>query len=452
MGNYPIIVSGGSSSKYTFTYVQGTLTMVTQAFLQAPLTTTYGNAGFYTFGTSTSDVTYGSSNTNVATVSSTGLIHIVGAGTAVVTFGSSKGSLSKSLTVNRAPLTITANNQTGISGTPLPGLTLTYTGFVNGDTQNSLTAQPTVSTTATSSSGTGYYPITVSGGTDPNYTITDVAGRLTMVTQTFLKEPLTTTYGDADFYTFGTATTGVTYSSSNTAVATVSAAGLIHIVSAGAITITFGNSNGSLSKSLTVNPAALTITANSQTKVQGAANPVLTVGYSGFVNGDTQASLSSQPTITTTATTASAAGSYPITASGAADANYTISYVAGTLKVSAVAGHEIATIDAAMPHSTLADSTAAPLVNPAVSPNGDGVNDVLIINNIEKFPNNKLTLINLSGAVVFEAAGYDNASRVFDGHSSINHEMQRPGTYFYLLQYKDNGTLKNKTGYIVLKY
>ncbi len=42
---------------------------------------------------------------------------------------------------------------------------------------------------------------------------------------------------------------------------------------------------------LTVTPAALTITANNQTKVYGAALPTLTASYSGFVNGDTSASL-----------------------------------------------------------------------------------------------------------------------------------------------------------------
>ena len=72
---------------------------------------------------------------------------------------------------------------------------------------------------------------------------------------------------------------------------------------------------------LTVTPAALTITANNQTKVYGAALPTLTASYSGFVNGDTSASLTTQPTLTTTATAAShvAGNPYAITASGAVD-------------------------------------------------------------------------------------------------------------------------------------
>ena len=87
--------------------------------------------------------------------------------------------------------------------------------------------------------------------------------------------------------------------------------------------------------SLTVTTAPLTITADNQTKVYGEALPTLTATYTGFVNGDTSASLTTPPTLTTTATaTSHVAGSpYAITASGAVDADYTISYVAGTLTV-----------------------------------------------------------------------------------------------------------------------
>ena len=69
--------------------------------------------------------------------------------------------------------------------------------------------------------------------------------------------------------------------------------------------------------------------------VYGGGLPALTASYSGFVNGDTAASLTTQPTLSTTATADShVAGSpYSITASGAVDPDYTISYVAGTLSV-----------------------------------------------------------------------------------------------------------------------
>ena len=84
---------------------------------------------------------------------------------------------------------------------------------------------------------------------------------------------------------------------------------------------------------LTVNKAALRITANNASKLRGAPLPPLTASYSGFVNGDTARSLTTPPTLTTTATANSPPGTYPITASGAASPNYAISYVRGTLTV-----------------------------------------------------------------------------------------------------------------------
>ena len=76
----------------------------------------------------------------------------------------------------------------------------------------------------------------------------------------------------------------------------------------------------------------MTITADNQTKVYGAALPTLTASYTGFVNGDTSASLTTQPTLSTTATAHShIRQSYAITASGAVDPDYSITYVAGSL-------------------------------------------------------------------------------------------------------------------------
>ena len=90
-----------------------------------------------------------------------------------------------------------------------------------------------------------------------------------------------------------------------------------------------------VSGTLNVTPASLTITADNKTKVYGAALPTLTASYSGFVNGDTSASLTTLPSFSTTATAAShvSGNPYAITASGAVDADYTISYVSGTLNV-----------------------------------------------------------------------------------------------------------------------
>jgi hypothetical protein len=134
---------------------------------------------------------------------------------------------------------------------------------------------------------------------------------------------------------------GLTFNASTGLVAGTPADG-----TAGNYPITFTSSNynagppptgGSvtLSDTLTVSPAgALTITASSGTMTYGGTVPTISPSGSGFVNGDTIASLTTQPTCSTTATSTSLPGTYPSSCSGAVDANYsTIKYVPGTVTV-----------------------------------------------------------------------------------------------------------------------
>lgn len=84
---------------------------------------------------------------------------------------------------------------------------------------------------------------------------------------------------------------------------------------------------------LTITPIALTITAGSPTMTYGGVLPTITPSYSGFISGDNPSSLTTQPTCTTIATSASNVGSYPTSCTGAVDTNYIISYKPGTLTV-----------------------------------------------------------------------------------------------------------------------
>ncbi|HNV30918.1 MAG TPA: MBG domain-containing protein, partial [Cyclobacteriaceae bacterium] len=85
-----------------------------------------------------------------------------------------------SLTINKATLTATADNQTRLFGTPNPPLTITYSGFLNNDTVLDLDVPPSISTSATISSPVGGYPIVPSGGNDTNYSFTYVQGTLSV--------------------------------------------------------------------------------------------------------------------------------------------------------------------------------------------------------------------------------------------------------------------------------
>jgi gliding motility-associated-like protein len=77
----------------------------------------------------------------------------------------------------------------------------------------------------------------------------------------------------------------------------------------------------------------------------------------------------------------------------------------------------------------------------AVSPNGDGKNDIFFLEGIDCYPNNHVEIFNRWGVKVFEATGYDNISKVFtgysDGRSTVSrNELLPTGVYFYILKYE----------------
>ena len=84
-------------------------------------------------------------------------------------------------TIQRSPLTITANSYTRNVGEPNPEFEVTYKSFRNRETADVLTHQPVVTCEATPESPAGEYEITVSGAEAQNYEITYVSGKLTVV-------------------------------------------------------------------------------------------------------------------------------------------------------------------------------------------------------------------------------------------------------------------------------
>jgi gliding motility-associated-like protein len=95
------------------------------------------------------------------------------------------------------------------------------------------------------------------------------------------------------------------------------------------------------------------------------------------------------------------------------------------------------------------------LIPQFVSPNGDGLNDVLIIDNIEYFPNNKLEIFNRYGSLVYSKDSYDNTWGGLLKNENMpvyNYkEGSLPsGTYFYVLDLGDDN-YKPYTGYIQIQ-
>ena len=69
--------------------------------------------------------------------------------------------------------------------------------------------------------------------------------------------------------------------------------------------------------------------------VYGTAFPTLTASYTGLVNGDTPAGLTTPVSLATPATSSSVIGTYPISVSGGSSADYIIVDVAGSLNIEA---------------------------------------------------------------------------------------------------------------------
>ncbi|MDP3200033.1 MAG: MBG domain-containing protein, partial [Algoriphagus sp.] len=199
--------------------------------------------------------------------------------------------VSGTLTIGKKDLTITADDKQKTYGEANPALTFSYTGLVNGDTK--VTTEPTISTTATQSSNVGSYPITLSGGSDENYTITLVNGTLTIGKKdlSIRADDKQKTYGDTNpALTFSYTglvngdTKVMTEPSISTTATQSSNVGTYPITLAGGsdenyeITLVNGT--------LTINKATLKIEANGQTKIFGSADPALTFVATGFKGTD----------------------------------------------------------------------------------------------------------------------------------------------------------------------
>lgn len=87
----------------------------------------------------------------------------------------------------------------------------------------------------------------------------------------------------------------------------------------------------------------------------------------------------------------------------------------------------------------------------AISPNGDNRNDIFLIEHIEKFEDtreNRVTIFNRWGDVVWEGRNYDNTTVYFEGRSKNNTDLPA-GTYFYKIEFFSGRPIQ--TGYISLK-
>lgn len=250
---------------------------------------------------------------------------------------------SGTLTVTKAPLTITPRDKTMTYGDRVPNLEVDYAGLKNNESKPVWVTEPTVATEATQQSAAGSYLITVTGGEAKNYNLTRKNGLMTInkASLTATTKNATRQYGDEN-PDFELSYSGLKNNETEpvwtvfpnfvTGATKTSPVGNYGITASGGeaknYVVQYIN-NGQL----TVTKAQLTATARSYTKYQGESNPRLEVDYDGFKNNETKLALEQEAVASTTCTLNSRPGTYPITVSGGLAINYDFTYVNGTLTV-----------------------------------------------------------------------------------------------------------------------
>ncbi len=366
-------LSGGTGlmSDYSVTLISGALTVNKYAFAYTigNDSQTYGTAANLVIALGTTISTGVNGQSLAIAYTSSGDTNTAHAGTYNITGALSNGTgltsdyavtlSSGTLTVNKYAFAYTIPNDTqtyGAAANLVIALGATINTGVNG--QNLAIAYSSSGDTSAAHAGTYNITGALSNGTGltTDYAVTLASGTLTVNKYAFAYTIAndTQTYGAAANLVIALGTTINTGVNGQNLAIAYSSSGDTSSAHAGTYNITGALSNGTglttdyavtlTNGTLTVKPAPLSIKANNQTKVYGQAVPTLTVSYSGFVSGDNSSSLTTQPATTTTATTSSPVGTYSITANGAVDPNYTITYVAGTLSVNQDATTTTATV------------------------------------------------------------------------------------------------------------
>lgn len=249
------------------------------------------------------------------------------------------------LSITPATLTVTADDKTKVYGEANPSLTVSYSGFQNGDDAGDLDTAPTASTAAVNDSDVNTYAITASGGVDANYTFSYVDGELevTPLLITVTVDASDKVYDASDTASVVLTPDGLLFGDVVTATYTIASfsdanVGTNKDVDVSGILLSGADENNyevatTATGSADITKKELTVTADDKSKSYGAVNPSLTVSYSGFEGADDAGDLDAAPDVDTTALTGSNVGTYPIEASNASDNNYSFAYVDGVLTI-----------------------------------------------------------------------------------------------------------------------
>ena len=246
------------------------------------------------------------------------------------------------LTINKAPLTMIANDKTMTYGGTIPTFDAKYEGLKNNESEPVWITRPTYSTTATSASNVGTYPITISNAEAKNYLLTMNSGTLT-IKKTYLNisvDNKSRLYGDPN-PEFTLTYTGLKNGETEpewekqpvveTTADTKSDVGTYPISVKDAVAVNYDITV--YDGKLTVKPAELQVTPKDATRIYGEENPTFELSYVGLKNNETEPEWLVEPEITTNATKKSSVGEYSIQLIVADAKNYLLNRKVGKLTI-----------------------------------------------------------------------------------------------------------------------
>ncbi len=353
MGTYPSSCSGASDPDYTITYTAGSVVIgaAPLVIMASSVATTYGTAAT-AIAPSYSGFLNGDTAASLTTKPTCGSAATVTTGVGVYPSTCSGASdpnysityVNGKVTISPAPITITASSDSMIYGGSVPDIIPTVDGLQNNEGSSVLGTGLRCSTTATSVANVGSYKSSCSGGSDPNYSITYVAGSVSVT------PAQVTVTASSDSMVYGGTVPTITPTVDglqNGQDATVLGTGLTCSTKA-TPTSPIGSYKSSCSGgsdanysieyftgTTSVTAAPLTITASSASMTYGGTPPTIVAQVAGLQNGETVSVLGPGLACTTSAVSSSPVipSGYESTCSGAADNNYDLTYVAGTVTV-----------------------------------------------------------------------------------------------------------------------
>ena len=346
VGTYPILMNGLLADNYTFSYNNGLVTVNPKAITVTIVakTSTYGDAQAAltatTDGIVNNDANVYSLACEVTATSAVGTYNIVG--TEVdhnysITFANE----TDAYTVTKKALIIRSDSKAISYGDAAPTYTVTYTGFVNGQTKDDLTGELVFTCDYVQFADAGSYEIYPSGFTSGNYQISFYSDELTVAQKaiTVTIADKNSVYGNAVVDLTATAegiVNGDSVYTLSCPVTVTSNVGTYNITGTRTNTnydVTFRNSEStSANATYTVTKRQLTITADNKSSYYGDSVAALTATISG--RDGSVANNDDIYTLTCTATATSDATTYTITVGKQNDGNYELTLVNGTYTIS----------------------------------------------------------------------------------------------------------------------